>query len=245
MSHAPQPRASEGLPGGPPPNVTAGSDLDDFVYRISHDLRSSVRALHHLPTWILEDLQADGVELPDSPRRSLSHIASHARRIDHMLNGLLDYARVGRLQSVVEQSPRDALDEVIDALGPPPGVTIVNELSSGRLSLGEADLMRIFNILVGNAIRHAPNRPLTIRVDGAVNDGAWKIAVSDDGPGIPDAYREAVFQPMVKLVSRDQDEGAGMGLAVLAKIAVRCGGRAWIETADGGGARVCVRLGPD
>ena len=222
---------------------SATSQLDDLVYRLSHDLRASVRALQELPTWISEDLADDGIELPDSPRRSLGLIASHARRLDQMLNGLLDYARVGRLQTVSQLDPAAALAEVVEDLGPPRGVTIEADVDAQCVNMGETDLMRIYMVLLTNAIRHVETRPTTIRVEGGPVDGAWQLTVTDDGPGIPAHQREAVFEPMIKLVSRDKDEGAGMGLAVLRKIAECNRGRAWIEAGPQGvGTRVTVRI---
>ena len=223
--------------------AAADNRLDDLVYRISHDLRASVRALQELPTWITEDLADDGIELPDSPRRSLGLIASHARRLDQMLNGLLDYARVGRLQAVSEIDPAKALAEVVEDLGPPRGVTIDARMEDCVVHMGETDLMRLYMVLLTNAIRHTDERPTTITVRGGPVDGAWQLTVTDQGPGIPADQREAVFAPMIKLVSRDKEEGAGMGLAVLRKIAEYNRGTAWIEAGpDGVGTAVHVRI---
>ncbi|SHI33301.1 sensor histidine kinase [Wenxinia saemankumensis] len=227
------------LAGAGPP-VAPEDEVDELVYRISHDLRASIRALQELPSWIIEDLGDSGTA---SPRSHLSHIASHARRLDQMLNGLLEYARVGRLQTVARLSPGDVLDDVIDDLGPPGGVTIENGLPAGVLCFGATDLRRVFMILLTNAIRHNPARPARIAVTGGVVDGAWEITVTDDGPGIPAEARAAVIRPLVKLSSRDVDEGPGMGLAILHKIADRAGGDLRIDDGPGGGTAVTIRLG--
>ena len=218
-------------------------EVDDLVYRISHDLAASVRALQDLPAWIMEDLAGNGAALPDGPRTQLSLIASHARRLDQMLNGLLDYARVGRLQSVAPLVPRHVLDDVVDDLAPPRGVTIGNHLPAGTLAFGGTDLRRVFMILLTNAIRHNPGRPLRVDVTGGIVDGAWEVRVADNGIGIPREARADVVRPLVKLISRDSDEGPGIGLAILAKLVERAGGDLRIDDAPGGGTAVSVRLG--
>lgn len=221
-----------------------GAELDEFLYRVAHDLRASVRALEHLPDWIVEDLEADGVRISESPRRSLAFISSHARRLEHILTGLMDFARCGRAQMAVDQAPREVLEAVVADLAPPEGVTVENELADGSIHIGQTDLAQIFHVLVSNAIRFCPERPTTIRVTGQPAGASWEIAVIDEGPGIAAEHREAAFRPLVKLVSRDRDEGAGMGLAVLARIVARTGGRAWIEAGpEGRGTAVHLRLG--
>ena len=73
------------------------NETDDIIYRISHDLRASVRALQDLPTWIDEDLKQAAISIPAPTGRHLELIASHACRLDLMLTGLLEYSRVGRM----------------------------------------------------------------------------------------------------------------------------------------------------
>lgn len=202
------------------PMETAVSETDEIVYRISHDLRSSVRALQELPTWIIEDLEKAAVRLPDESSRHLELVASHACRLDLMLTGLLAYSRVGRMQAIGALSPRAILEEVIEDLALPDEVEITNELDRGKCQMGVADLQSVFSILITNAIRfHPEKRPKIAITGGPISENMWQIDVTDDGEGIPENKREFVLKPMTKLVSRDVDPGAGMGLAILRKIA--------------------------
>ncbi|NNE86906.1 MAG: HAMP domain-containing histidine kinase [Silicimonas sp.] len=202
------------------PMETAETETDEIVYRISHDLRGSVRALQELPTWIVEDLQKAAIKLPPESNRHLELVASHACRLDLMLTGLLAYSRVGRMQAIGAVTPRLTLDEVIDDMSFGLEVKIENRLDRGKCQMGETDLQSIFSILITNAIRfHPTNSPHIVVSGGPVSEKMWHIDVTDDGEGIPEDKREFVLKPMTKLVSRDIDPGAGMGLAILRKIA--------------------------
>lgn len=226
------------------PVSEADSESDDIIYRISHDLRSSVRALQELPSWIVEDIEKSALKLPEPTERHLELIASHACRLDLMLTGLLEYSRIGRLQTIAAQKPRDVVEDVVEDLGLPDGVKLKNRLDHGMIQMGDVDLRRVFSILITNSVRFHPDKKINIDVSGGpVNDREWVIEVSDDGPGIPAEKREFVTRPMTKLVSRDVDMGAGMGLAVLRKIAWAYGGKLEIKTPKSGrGTLVRLRL---
>ncbi len=100
-------------------------------------------------------------------------------------------------------------------------------------------LRQVLTNLVTNALRYAP-RGTAIRVDVADLQEKWQLAVEDDGPGVPEAEREAVFEPFHRLERRP--EGAGLGLAIVRDVALRHGGRAFVEAAPSGGARFVVEL---
>ena len=226
------------------PVVDASSETDEIIYRISHDLRASVRALQELPTWIVDDLDKAAVALPPPSARHLELIASHACRLDLMLTGLLEYSRIGRMQTVAAVRPADVLRDVIDDLGLPEGVRLTCQMDRGNVQMGHADLQRVFSVLITNAVRFHPKRSPRIDVTGGpTSDRKWVIEVCDDGPGIPEEKRDFIFRPMTKLVSRDVDPGAGMGLAIVRKISWTYGGSVEVRTPKSGkGTLVRVTL---
>ncbi len=226
------------------PVAEADSETDELVYRISHDLRASVRALQELPTWIVEDIDNAAIHLPPPTARHLDLISSHACRLDLMLTGLLEYSRIGRMQRISSIRPAAVFDEVLDDVGLSETVQLSVNLDNGSMQMGDADLARVFSILLTNAARfHPENAPRIEVAGGPINDREWKIEVSDNGAGIPKDKRDFVMRPMTKLVSRDIDPGAGMGLAILRKIAWVYRGEVTIDTPKSGkGTRVSVRL---
>ena len=207
------------------PVAEATSETDELIYRISHDLRASVRALQELPAWIVEDLDKAGSKLPPPTDRHMELIASHACRLDLMLTGLLEYSRIGRMQRIASVKPSDVLADVVEDIGLPEDARLSTDMDKGSIQMGDTDIQRVFSILLTNAVRFHPDHAPRIEVTGGpINDKEWRIVVSDNGPGIPPDKHEFVQRPMTKLVSRDVDPGAGMGLAILRKIAFAYGG---------------------
>jgi signal transduction histidine kinase len=148
---------------------------------------------------------------------------------DLVLLGRLDHAEPGRLEPV-------ALSEVVEAAVA--GREVDVEVTGTPVVRGHRSrLERLVRNLVDNAERHATSR---VTVEVSVVDGQAVLAVSDDGPGIPEADRERVFDRFVRLDDgRARDEGgAGLGLAIVADIARAHGGTAEVES----GSRFVVRL---
>ncbi len=226
------------------PVADSDTDTDEIIYRISHDLRASVRALQELPTWICDDLDQAAIHLPGPSNRHLELIASHACRLDLMLTGLLDYSRVGRMQPISAINPGEILGEVLEDLALPESVNLTIEMDRGNVQMGETDLQRVFSILITNAVRFHPDRTPRIKIEAKPVGGRdWRFRVTDNGPGIPQEKCEFVLRPMTKLVSRDVDPGAGMGLAILNKVARTYGGQVEVgEGKSGLGTRVSVTM---
>lgn len=237
---------SEPMPSESDPARTEADPMqavDEIVYHISHDIRASVRALRELPDWLREDLDALEVQIGPECSRTIELIASHARRLDGMLDGLLTYSRVGRLQKPVRLQPQRLFESVLAELDPGEAPRFFTQFNPVEIAMGDADAARIFHVLVSNALRHARRPDPVIEITSCRSGDHWELLVSDNGPGIAEASKEAVFRPMVKLVSRDEDEGGGMGLAVLRKICERYGGTVHIEDRiRRGGCTFRVRL---
>ncbi|MGF1620647.1 MAG: ATP-binding protein [Rhodomicrobiaceae bacterium] len=116
----------------------------------------------------------------------------------------------------------------------PPGETLVIEGDS-RL------LRRLFRNLFDNASRYAGDEPTTVTLH--IHEGDIRVAVCDRGPGIPEAEREAVFEPFHRLTNTPESlAGAGLGLALVRQIALRHGGSARCKAREGGGTCFEIRL---
>lgn len=218
-------------------------EIDNIVYCISHDLRASVRALGELPVWLTEDLEESGVSLEGGPAQTIGLMTSHARRLDEMLNGLLAYSRVGRLQEPVVTQPQDVFSSVLSEIDPGPEVQFFTQFNPVKIRMGASDVAQIFSVLVSNVIRHVKVEDVRAEITSCRSGDHWELLVADNGEGIRDEDRERIFQPMVKLVSRDEDEGGGMGLAILRKICEHYGGTVHVEERKRrGGTTFRVRL---
>jgi PAS domain S-box-containing protein len=209
-------------------------ELDQFAYITSHDLKAPLRGIANLSQWIEEDL---GDHVTDEVRQHLELLRGRAYRMEALIDGILQYSRVGRTTAAAERvDVGELLADTIDLLGPEPHVTISVAPDMPVLRAERLPLQQVFQNLIGNAIKHHPGGPVAIRIDSQPRGSMVEFAVSDNGTGIDPEYHERIFGIFQTLASRDKVEGSGLGLALVKKIIERQQGRIWVESQEGAGA---------
>ena len=212
--------------GGP----QSSQDFEDFIYLISHDVRNSVRALIEVPQWIAEDLVDGGHRIDGALGENLDLMNTHTRRLDRMLNDLLIYSRIGRMQDLHDVDLEAALETVAQQARLPPGFRLVQDLQQPTLQMGENDVMTLLTALIANSVRHRDSDEGEIHLETRKDGAETVLTFRDDSPGIPPEFRERAFGAMTTLRSRDEVEGSGMGLAHVRKIVTTYGGTLrWLD----------------
>lgn len=211
----------------------SNEELEQFAYVASHDLKAPLRGIDNLVTWIEEDLDET---LAGETRGNMELLKSRVRRLESLLDDLLAYSRAGRGGGKPESVDTRKLVEELSALvSPPEGFKITASETLPTLETLRAPLTQIFQNLFANAIKHHPNPSTGTFAVGASQDGDFtRFVATDNGPGIPEQFRERVFGMFQTLRPRDEVEGSGMGLAIVKKLVANNGGRVWLETAEGG-----------
>ena len=214
----------------------SNDELDQFAYVTSHDLKAPLRGISNLSNWIEEDLGPD--RLTPEARGQFDLLRGRVQRMERLIDGLLQYSRVGRTEVTVEWvDVGQLMAEVVDWVGPPPGVRVIvgpdmPSFNADRLRLGQ-----VLANLVGNAVKHgSPRGTVRVTCEPAAGGDAYAFAVADDGPGIDARYHERIFGVFQTLNRRDQVEGTGIGLALVRKVVTAKGGTVGVESAPGQGA---------
>jgi signal transduction histidine kinase len=203
-------------------------ELDQFAYIVSHDLKAPLRAIANLSSWIEEDLA--GTLDPDT-QHQMNLLRGRVHRLEALINGILEYSRVGRMRSQVETVNVEALlTEIIDSLDPPPEFTIEIATPMPTLETESLLLQQIFTNLLSNAIKHHHRCDGKIVISATELDTAYEFTISDDGPGIDPKFHEKIFVIFQTLQARDTVENTGVGLAIIKKILDDKGGSIIVES---------------
>ena len=208
------------------------AELEEFAYVASHDLKAPLRAIAHLAEWISEDI---GETADPATIENLQLLKGRAGRLQRLLDGLLAYSRVGRTSQVqaADVNIAELVQDIASIQGPPPGFTVSYEGTVTVVHTSRAPLHVVLENLISNAIKHNDRPTGLVRVSASMTGAVVEFRVSDDGPGIPAQFHERVFGIFQTLVSRDDVEGSGIGLAIVRKWCRRQGGQIWIESNPG------------
>ncbi|MBD2724146.1 sensor histidine kinase [Hymenobacter armeniacus] len=212
-------------------------ELDQFAYVVSHDLKAPLRGIESASRWIEEDLGPE--QLPPHIREFLGLMRQRVHRMEKLITGILDLARIGRVAQANETVfVRTLLREVVDTLNPPPGFTVELPFFLPTLTTNAVQLQQVFTNLISNALKYH-DHPETGTVHISCDDAGdfYLFSVADDGPGIAPEYHDRIFVIFQTLTERDTLESTGVGLAIVKKIVERQGGRIGVKSAEGQGAK--------
>ena len=214
--------------------VKRNQELESFAYVVSHDLKAPLRAIANLSQWLEEDLEEN---LTEETRHNLRLLQRRVYRLKTMIEGLLDYSRIG-LNSLPEETVNltELIEEIIASLAVPPDFTIEVKSPLPTLVTKRLLLSQVFSNLISNAIKHHHDHQGHVEIQAIDRGDYYEFSVKDDGPGIAPEHQEKIFQVFQILNSRDQKENTGIGLSIVKKILDNQGGRIWIESQAGEGA---------
>jgi PAS domain S-box-containing protein len=209
----------------------SNQELDQFAYVASHDLKAPLRVIDNTSSWLEEDLED---KLTEKDRKHLGVLRSRVKRMDKLLDDLLDYSRVGRAKDDRQReivSGSQLVDDILALLAPPSGFTIDVAPDFAAIQVARMPLQQVLYNLINNAIKHHDRDTGTIALGVERLPGRFRFTVRDDGPGVPTQYQKQIFEMFSTLKPRDEVEGSGMGLAIVKKTVEFFGGT--IEIASG------------
>ena len=213
----------------------SNTELEQFAYVASHDLQEPLRKVASF-CQLLQ--QRYGGQLDARADQYIGFAVDGARRMQDLINDLLAFSRVGRMEQPFTDVDCQALMERVRS-----DLERALEESGGRLECadlptvhGDASLLRIvFQNLCANAIKFRGEEPPVARIAAARDGDFWLFTCADNGIGIDADYAERIFVLFQRLHPRTQYEGTGIGLAMCRKIVEYHGGRMWLDVSETAG----------
>lgn len=213
----------------------SNEELDSFAYIASHDLKSPLRGIRQLATWIEED---SGKQLSEESLQHLEQLKARIAKMENLLSDLLNYSRVGRMRPEPEQVDlSQVMEDIVDITDNPSNVAIQWADDLPSFTTLRPPLEQVLMNLVGNAIKHN-NREEggVVEFDWSLEGDRYRFRVQDNGPGIDQRHHQRVFQ-MYQRVGDPDVEGSGMGLAIVKKQIEHMGGEVHLESQPGKGSK--------
>lgn len=211
-------------------------DLEQFAYAASHDLQEPLRTITNF-VQLLDRRFSD--KIGEEGKEYVFFAVDGAKRMSSLIKDLLEYSRVGRKEATIQKTD---LTMIFDSK--------LRDLSQ-RIKEKNAEVKRIglpedlfcvpnqisillYN-LINNGLKFNNSSTPEVEVRGMERDDHWLFTVTDNGIGIPEEYKENIFEIFRRLHAKDEYEGSGIGLAICKKIVMRHEGDIWLESQEGEG----------
>ena len=221
-------------------------DLNEFTYMISHDLKAPIVTLRGMLEVVRDEvarLEGHGLAEP------LDYMSKAVHRLEQLVGGVLELARVSTTDRAQEPvNLQETIQEVVEDYR-----LQIDRCNAEVRAVAElpwvfgtkTQLYQIFSNLIGNALKYSnPTRPLVISIASENSPSSRRravIAVRDNGRGIPDEFRESIFQPFNR-AGEQTAEGSGVGLACVKRLVEKLGGVIRVDSAVGEGSVFTVEL---
>ena len=220
----------------------SNEELKQFAYVASHDLQEPLRKVNSF-CQLLQNEYAD--QLDDDAKSYIRYAVDGATRMRNLVSDLLDYSRVETQGRSLEPTDAgDACSEAIDilqsAIEDNDAKITVQQLPT--IQADRAQLVRLFQNLIGNAIKYRGDNSPNIRIGVEEQDHDWVFSICDNGIGMEHQYHERIFVMFQRLHARDEYSGTGIGLAICKRIVDRLWGRIWVESEPGVGSTFFISV---
>ncbi|MEO7487829.1 MAG: ATP-binding protein [Ferruginibacter sp.] len=189
------------------------SELDKFAYVVSHDLKAPIRGIHNVVTWIEEDLIT---ELSPQMKQYLDLILQRTRRMEHLINGLLEYARTREKNIPERVDINEMINEIIETIVPRDFKVDIKKMPV--IFTEKLKLEQVFTNLISNSVKYSQRPDGEIMIGYTELPAHFEFFVSDNGIGIDAEYHEKIFEMFQTLREKNEKESTGIGLAIIKKI---------------------------
>ncbi|MBN2019803.1 MAG: PAS domain S-box protein [Sedimentisphaerales bacterium] len=214
--------------------IRSNRHLHEFAHLTAHDLKTPLRGISTLAQWLLTDYYD---KFDDNGRKQLDLLAKRIRRVDKLMNAILEYSTTDRNKHnerlVNFNGP---LREAILQAKPPENIeiTVIKQLPA--LLCEEKHIYQVFYNIINNAVRFMDKKEGHITIDCTEEEKQWRFSISDNGPGIERKYFDRIFQLFQALDEDDDNKGVGAGLTITQKIVELYDGKIWLTSEPGKGS---------
>ncbi len=216
----------------------SNKELEDYAAIVSHDLKSPLRSIHSLLTWIKED---NDKEFNPQTLQYLGMMENKVEKMDHLIEGILTYAKIDKADLATENiNTQEIVQNIINIIHIPSHITVAIKNSLPVIKADRFRIQQLFQNLISNAVNYIDKPSGIVEIDCQTLPKHYVFSIKDNGPGISKGNQEKIFKIFQSLGS--SDKSTGLGLSIVKKIIDLYQGEIWIESEMGQGATFYIKL---
>lgn len=193
-------------------------ELERFSYALSHDLKSPLRAINNLLTFAKDDLEDEGIEMPDEVKDYFKKIKERVYGMEDLIHSVLEYTHSQKEKEKEEINLNSLFTEILDLVDVPSNFKIEVNTSLPSITFNNVELKQVLQNLITNAIKYNQSENPEIHVFGEDIEGYFCLHVKDNGIGIPEAFHGKIFDLFETLKTTKSKQSTGLGLPIVKKV---------------------------
>ncbi|MGV8946607.1 MAG: sensor histidine kinase [Lutibacter sp.] len=200
--------------------------LNDYAHLVSHDLKSSLRSLSALLTWVKEDCCE---KIGEESVSNLNLMEEKIVKMDKFLEDIINYSEIGNTSLKTNTIDINLkVNKILKSLDIPKNITVVVK---GKLPVLKADarrLRQVFHNLISNAVNFNDKEVGLVEIGVEEAEDFFTFSIKDNGQGIPKEYHEKIFNTFTTLGYHEKS--TGMGLSIVKRVLDLYDGKIWLES---------------
>lgn len=205
--------------------------LQEYAHIVSHDLKSPLRSISALATWLYEDYKDD---LDENGVSQLRMMQEKVEAMDNLIVGILKYSTItsDSVQNT-EVDVNTVIKEITDIIYIPDHVEVKIVKKLPMIFADKTKIHQVFQNFMSNAVVHIENEIGLVHIDYTETNTHWQFSIEDNGVGIPKEYHEKIFKIFQSVGNKERS--TGIGLSIVKKIIDLYEGEVWLESTPGKG----------
>nr|WP_298929792.1 PAS domain-containing sensor histidine kinase [uncultured Allomuricauda sp.] len=220
---------------------TSNKGLQEYAHIVSHDLKSPLRSVSALATWLYDDYKDS---LDENGLYNLKMMQEKIEGMDKLISGILKYSTVNNdVLDHTEVDVNEVIHEIKEIIYIPENVTIKTKKKLPLIKADKTKIHQLFQNFLSNAVVNIDKPDGLVEIDYKERSTHWEFSVKDNGVGIPKEYHEKIFQIFQSIGNNERS--TGIGLSIVKKIIDRYEGKVWLESQIGVGTTFYFSLKKD
>lgn len=216
----------------------SNKELNDFAHVVSHDLKSPLRGMSALISWLKEDYED---VLDEGAQKSFDSLLQKIGKMDRLIEGILQYSSIDR-QQVHEKNINlnEVVTDITEMIYVPDRFTITIKDELPTIKGDRYRLQQLFQNLISNAIKYNDKEKGFLSISCKEQKDNWEFELADNGPGIPKSYHDKIFEIFQTI--NTSKESTGVGLSIVKKIMDLYHGTIRVSSSEGEGTTFYLTL---
>jgi PAS domain S-box-containing protein len=213
-------------------------ELEDYAQIVSHDLKSPLRSIHSLLSWIKED---NDEAFNDHTSKYFSLIENKVEKMDHLIEGILTYSKIDKEDLVKESvDVQQIVESIIGIIHIPEHITVTIKNSLPIIKADSYRIQQLFQNIIVNAVNYIEREEGLVEIASKEFNDYFIFSIKDNGVGIAKEHYNKIFNTFQSYTKSDLS--TGLGLAIVKKVVDAYSGEVWIESELGQGSTFFIKL---